>query len=116
MKRKLLSISIVVLICISLDVSAQKKDFTYAQLFQGATSDVSKSLPNITNWWDDDHYLEMRNDETDGKKKLMSIDVKTGTAVPYAGKSEEVSAPAISNFPQDAKNVTYSPDKKYAAY
>ena len=96
---------------------AQKKDFSYAQLFQGAAMDVSKSLPTITKWVDDDHYLETRKDEADGTTKLMSVDVKTGKAIPYDDKSQnsQASAKTIS-FPKDAKNPTYSPDKQYAAY
>src|SRR6185436_12779140 len=96
---------------------AQKKDFSYAQLFQSAPTDISKSLPSVGKCVDDEHYLENRKDESDGKMKLMSVDVKTGKAVPYESKfSDESSTVSEVDFPKDAKNVTYSPDKKYAAF
>src|SRR5262245_4707706 len=86
MRRKVLFVSTLLLLTTSF-LFAQKKDFSYAQLFQNATMDVSKSLPTITKWVDDDHYLESRKDEADGMTKLMSVDVKTGKALPYDDKS-----------------------------
>jgi dipeptidyl-peptidase-4 len=114
MRRKVLIVSALFLLT-SAFVFAQKKDFSYAQLFQGATTDVSKPLPTINKWVDDEHYLENRKDETDGKMKLMSVEVKTGKAIPYTEETLITPASDIS-FPKDTKNVTYSPDKKYAAY
>jgi dipeptidyl-peptidase 4 len=117
MRGKLLLIATVLLFTSPYYLFAQKKDFSYAQLFQGAATDISKSLPTITKWLDDDHYLETRKDETDGKVKLMSVEVKTGKAVPYEDKNATGKAPEKTiTAPQDAKNFTYSPDKKYAAY
>jgi len=117
MRRKLLAVTIVLLFTSSYNLFAQKKDFSYAQLFQSAPTDISKSLPSVGKWVDDEHYLENRKDESDGKMKLMSVDVKTGKAVPYESKfSDESSTVSEVDFPKDAKNVTYSPDKKYAAF
>jgi len=117
MRRKLLAVTIVLLFTSSYNLFAQKKDFSYAQLFQSAPTDISKSLPSVGKWVDDEHYLENRKDESDGKMKLMSVDVKTGKAVPYESKfSDEPSTVSEVDFPKDAKNVTYSPDKKYAAF
>jgi len=117
MRRKLLFISMVIFFTSPYYLFAQKKDFSYAQLFQGTSTDVSKSLPTIIKWVDDDHYLENRKDETDGKMKIMSVDVKTGKAEPYEDKSavNKVTEKTVS-APPDGKNLTYSPDKKYAAY
>ena len=117
MRRQLLAVTIVLLFTSSYNLFAQKKDFSYAQLFQSAPTDISKSLPSVGKWVDDEHYLENRKDESDGKMKLMSVDVKTGKAVPYESKfSDESSTVSEVDFPKDAKNVTYSPDKKYAAF
>jgi dipeptidyl-peptidase-4 len=113
MRRFLLVISIVLFTCSSSTLFAQKKDFSYQQLFENAKTDVSKPLPTITKWLDDDHYIENRKDEGDGKMKLMSVDVKSGKAVPY---EEDTMIGTLPSAPADAKNVTYSPDKKYAAY
>ena len=78
MRRKLLAVTIVLLFTSSYNLFAQKKDFSYAQLFQSAPTDISKSLPSVGKWVDDEHYLENRKDESDGKMKLMSVDVKPG--------------------------------------
>ena len=115
MRRQLLLLTSVLFIFASHGLFAQKKDFTYQQLFQGGTNDAFKQLPNIQKWIDDEHYLEYRKDEADGKVKPMSVEVKTGKAVPYTNTG--VPEPAVNiSFPRDAKNVTHSPDKKYAAY
>ncbi len=117
MRRKVLLLTTVLFIVASHDLLAQKKDFSYQQLFQGGTIDVTKQLPPMPKWIDDEHYAENRKDEKDGQMKLMSVDVKTGKAVPYQPKihDEEVSIEK-NPFPKDAKNLTYSPDEKYAAY
>jgi dipeptidyl-peptidase-4 len=117
MKLKLLFVSVVLIIGTTTSLFAQKKDFSYAQLFQGTATDVTKPLPSIVKWLDDDHYIENRKDETDGKLKLMSIEVKSGKAVPYDDKMpKDEETPKAASISKDAKNVTYSPDKKYAAY
>src|SRR6478736_2741240 len=117
MRKLFISVGIVLFLFTSLNSQAQKKDFTYAQLFQSGTTDVSKSLPNISGWADDDHYLENQVDPADGKTKLMSVDVKTGKATAYTAiNANENNTVTIPGIPQDAKNITYSPDKKYAAY
>lgn len=97
-------------------VQAQKKNFSYDQLFKGAATNMSKPLPSITGWADDDHYLEMRKDEADGKNKLFAVDVKTGLAKPYTAPAK-AEAPATSPFSvKDGRNITFSPDKKWVAY
>lgn len=88
---------------------AQKKDFTYDQLFKGSFPEIFKQLLKIDGWADDDHYLEYRKDAS-GKESLMSVEVKTGNAVPYTKPEEK--QPEIKG----AVNLTLSPDKKYAAY
>ena len=107
MRKLFISIGIVLFLCTSFPLHAQKKDFTYAQLFQNGATDVSKSLPNISGWADDDHYLENRVDPADGQTKLMSVEVKTGKAVAFAGKNEsENKTVAIPGISQEARNIT----------
>ena len=115
MRRQVLLLTTMLFIVASHDLFAQKKDFSYQQLFQGGASDVTKQLPPIPRWIDDEHYVEYRKDETDGTMKAMSVEVKTGKAVPYANAGVMESTADIS-LPKEAKNVTYSPDKNYAAY
>lgn len=63
---------------------AQKKDFSFDQLFRNRLTDFTRPLPGIDGWVDDDHYIEMRNEA--GKLVYTSVDVKTGKAVPYEQK------------------------------
>lgn len=101
----------------TLNTYAQKKAFTYEQLFKGAATNINQPLPAITGWVDDTHYIERRKDEADGKQKLYSIDVKTGTAVLYTAPATETAAPPAPSLTiKDARNITYSPDKNWAAY
>ena len=96
---------------------AQKKAFTYEQLFKGAPTGMSKPLPIITGWVDEEHYIEMRKEEGDGKTKSFSVDVKTGLAKPYEKKEEDKDkSPSFSVTIKDARNITPSPDKKWVAY
>src|SRR5688572_4241708 len=91
---------------------AQKKSFTFNQLFGGEFPEIFKSIPEINGWIDDDHYIEMRRNEN-GAEIAVAVDAKTGKSVPYTGnKNSQPDAPAI----EGAKNVALSPDGKYAAY
>jgi dipeptidyl-peptidase-4 len=102
---------------------AQKQNFSYDQLFKGATTHVTKPLPDIRGWADDDNYLEMRKSATGAsKEELVAVNVKTGKAVPYTGKVPAVAetrrggrGPASSSI-KDAVNPTPSPDGKWMAY
>ncbi len=113
--RKIATTLVLVLFTI-LGVWAQKKNFTYDQLFKGnGAPSLSKPLPAITGWVDDEHYIERRKDDADGKMKTYSVEVKTGKAVPYeTAVAEAPKAPQIAV--KDARNTTLSPDKKWAAY
>lgn len=96
-------------------LQAQKKVFSYEQLFKGAATNISTPLPVITGWVDEEHYIEMRKDEQDGKTKSFSVDVKTGASIPYSKKEEAVDNPVAVSI-KEARNITLSPDKKWAAY
>lgn len=91
---------------------AQKKTFTFNQIFRGEYPPVLNPLPAVDGWVDDDHYLEIRDDGK-GTTSYVSVDVLTGKAVPYVNK--DVSDEEVPQF-EDAKNVTLSPDRKFAAY
>ncbi|MGB8192618.1 MAG: DPP IV N-terminal domain-containing protein [Chitinophagaceae bacterium] len=123
MRKCLMSCFPLLLLLVAASLSAQqKKDFSYDQLFKGTATNVQKQMPQINRWVDDDHYIESRRDETDGgKMKTMSVDVKTGQAVPYtepATTPSRPTAPSASSLglKSDVKNLTASPDGKWVAY
>ena len=100
----------------SLSINAQKKQVTYEQAFTNKPTNITKQVPQVTKWIDDDNYVESRR-ESDGKTKLFSINVKSGEAIPY----EEKKVPAKPKKDYEAlisgaKNVTWSPDEKWVAY
>ncbi|MDX1955351.1 MAG: S9 family peptidase [Chitinophagaceae bacterium] len=100
---------------LSLAVFGQTKEVSYQQAFENAPIKLSKPLPQVREWVDDDHYIENRKDEADGKMKLFSVEVKTGKAVPYTTTSVNTAQKDIAS-PKEAKNLTLSPDGKWAAY
>lgn len=103
----------------TLVLQAQKKLVSYDQAFKGAATNITKPLPVIRGWADDEHYLEMRKDDSDGKSKLMSVDVKTGKAVAYTAPVKTTAAlvsAASLGLKNGEKNFTVSPDGKKAAY
>lgn len=70
---------------------AQKKDFTFNEIFRGGAAGFTKALPSITGWVDDDHYIEWKNQgEQSG---YVAVDVKTGNWKPY---TPEAAAPRVS--------------------
>jgi dipeptidyl-peptidase-4 len=104
-------------------LAAQKKNFSYDQLFKTpAALTVSKPLPIIRGWTDDEHYIEMQK-EADGKTTAMLVDVKTGKAVAYTGTvpADPRTGFSTGEIPttaqvKDARNATASPDGKWTAY
>ena len=94
---------------------AQKKSISYDQAFKGAATNITKLLPQADKWVDDTHYIETRKDDADGKTKPFSIDVKTGKGVPYIAMVTDTKPMPFVNV-KDGRNVTTSPDGKYAAY
>ena len=109
--------SIIVLLCfVTVSLWAQKKNFTYEQLFKGSSVPaLSKPLPQISGWVDDEHYIERKKDDADGKMKTYSVEVKTGKSVIHNATENDVAKPAQVSV-KDARNITLSPDKKWAAY
>ncbi len=120
--RKTLLLLTVLVAGFLLQTKAQKKIFSYNELFKGASTNVSKPLPVIRGWADDDHYLEMRKPTPEAEKsELMAVNVKTGKATVYTGTVPATTGfrggPAANNHGvKDAVNILASPDGKWVAY
>jgi dipeptidyl-peptidase-4 len=110
-KLLLLTTALLAIVC----VPAQKKSFSYDQAFKGTATNITKPLPVIGKWIDNNHYIETKKDEADGKTKTFSVDAKTGAAVPYTAPAEEKQAPPLPTI-KDARTITASPDGKWLAY
>ena len=92
----------------------QKKQVSYEQAFRATATNISKPLPQIIKWVDNERYLETRRD-TSGKMKTFAVNAKNGEAVLY----DNIITEALKRDdtpPKDAKNFTWSPDGKWAAY
>jgi dipeptidyl-peptidase-4 len=57
---------------------AQKKSFTYEQVYGGGLSKITGKIPVIQGWYDEDHYLDWILNEQNQKTKLIKIEAKTG--------------------------------------
>lgn len=92
--------------------AAQKKTFSFDQLFRGDFPAIFNPLPQIKGWVDDDHYIEHVSDNKGGDI-TMSVNAATGKSIPYVEKKDiSQDMPSIGG----AQNITLSPDGKYAAY
>ncbi|HCV42970.1 MAG TPA: peptidase S9 family protein, partial [Bacteroidetes bacterium] len=77
-----LALSLLLFLC---SLSAQeKKKLTYEQIFKSAEPKVTQSLPDISGWSDDSHYLEMKKKEGDDRVKVYSVDVRNGEESIYS--------------------------------
>src|ERR1700730_9487433 len=93
----------------------QQKELSFEQIFRKSASNILQPLPVIQGWADDEHYLLMQKDKTDPDKlKLMSVDVKTGNAIPYT--PVPATTPKSYNLNNKEKNPTPSPDGNWVAY
>ena len=54
---------------------AQKKQISYEQAFANKPTNITKQVPQITKWIDDDNYVESRR-ESDGKTKMFTVNIK----------------------------------------
>lgn len=113
--RKFLLLTVFTITCF-LFINAQKKQVSYEQAFANKPTNITKQVPQVTKWIDDEHYIESRR-EADGKTKMFTVNVKTGEAVPYDEKKEPAKPKKdYAALITDAKNVTWSPDEKWVAY
>jgi dipeptidyl-peptidase 4 len=96
--------------------TAQIKQVNFDQAFASKPTNITKQLPQIVKWTDDDHYLESRR-EADGKMKQYVVDIKTGTPVPFEEKKEPAKPKKdYASLVKGAQNVNWSPDEKWVAY
>lgn len=72
------------LLCLFSVHGQEKKKLTFEQIFKAAEPKLTRSLPNITGWADDSHYLEMKKRDGDARAKVFSVDVETGEEVIYS--------------------------------
>jgi dipeptidyl-peptidase-4 len=59
----------------------EKKPLTFDQIFKNSEPKLIQSLPSISGWADDDHYLEIK--KKDGVEKVYSVDARTGKDILY---------------------------------
>jgi dipeptidyl-peptidase-4 len=62
----------------------EKKSLTFDQIFRNGEPRITTSLPVVTGWTDDDHFVETRPREGgEGRGGLFLVDAKTGKREPY---------------------------------
>jgi dipeptidyl-peptidase 4 len=101
------------LLLIAVSSHAQKQNFTFEQIFRNGESNVTQQLPLIKGWTDDTHYL-LSQKEADGKSTTYLVDVKSGRSIPYPNVDISQLQPSVNI--SGGVNITFSPDKKWAAY
>jgi dipeptidyl-peptidase 4 len=101
------------LLLIAISTHAQKQNYTFEQIFRNGETNVVKQLPMVKGWADDTHYL-LTQKEADGHTSTTMVDVKTGKAVPYPDMDMSRLQPSTNI--SGGVNITFSPDKKWAAY
>ncbi len=57
---------------------AQKKSFTYEQVYGKAKSALMGKVPDLVGWFDDEYYLAWMPHEKNKKTHLMKIHAETG--------------------------------------
>ena len=67
---------------------AQKKQFTYKQIFNMAGPRLTQFLPTIRKWIDDEHYLEYKNLNGSRTKSLFTVNALTGEEEVYIDYGE----------------------------
>lgn len=98
-------------LAIGFPAMAQKKSFTYEQVFQGAPVNAYRQLPDIRGWADDEHYIEWQK-SADGQGSLISVDARTGQSAPFRNSMPE----NTGKNEGENRNITESPDAKWQAY
>jgi dipeptidyl-peptidase-4 len=101
------------LLLIVYSAAAQKRNFTFDQVFKNAETNATKALPVIKGWTDDTHFLQAQK-EADGKMSVVLVDVKSGKSVPYP--NIEMPDQLFTVAVPDGINVTASPNKQWVAY
>ena len=96
---------------------AQKKQVSYDHAFNAKPTNITKPMRQFNRWVDNTHYIEIRRDSA-MKAQPWRVDVVNGTAVlaeplPQAPQQPTNASLGLKN---DEKNLTASPDGKYAAF
>ena len=113
----------------------QKKDLSFDQIFGDNRPFLTRPLPTIVTWVDDDHYVEIREDDTRGRRyRPMKVEAMTGKAEPYEGPDPteshrvyirdndiyyaagNVLEKRLTNSPEPEVNPSLSPDNKWVAF
>ncbi len=97
----------------------QQKKMSYDQLFNRKDpAQISKNLPVVSGWADDNHYLLMERPENGGKPVVTKVNVKTGKSSPVTQpetvEEEKLDYDALGL--ENSSNFTLSPDGKWGAY
>ena len=128
--------AIIFIVLSSLSAASQKKELSFDEIFGEQRPAISRPLPRIVTWIDDNHYVEIREDDTpNGRYRPMKVEAKTGKAVPYEGA--DLNLPGQRVFVKDNDiyytasnggekkltdnvapevNPTLSPDGKWVAF
>jgi dipeptidyl-peptidase 4 len=129
------AILLLILSC-SLSGLSQKKELSFDEIFGDQRPGISRPLPRIITWTDDDHYVEIREDDTpNGRYRPMKVEAKTGKAVPYEAVEGNLSnqrafiknndiyyasasgqEKKLTNNSAPEINPTLSPDGKWVAF
>jgi dipeptidyl-peptidase-4 len=64
-------------------LSAQKKNFTYEQVYQSSGPEVLSKLPIIDGWLDGDHYLQYLQDTEQKISRLVKVRAADGRIQPF---------------------------------
>lgn len=62
----------------AVNLRSQQKVLTFGQIFNGEEPKLTKALPNVTGWADEDHYIETKKNPGDTVAKEYSVSVRTG--------------------------------------
>jgi hypothetical protein len=73
-----LTITLLIVAAATQLLSQEKKPLSYDQIFKNGEPRLTKPLPNIIGWGDDNHYLEMKKKDTDSVQKVYAVDIKSG--------------------------------------
>ena len=122
---------------VPLGVSAQTKTLTEAQMLKGARTQITRSLPSVVGWVDNNTLQISRSTHPDSPARMVRIDARTGTeaagAAPAPAQAvqdlrvvvqgndlvllEPGAKPVnLTNNPEKEVNPTLSPDKQYVAF
>ncbi|MEW6511019.1 MAG: S9 family peptidase [Bacteroidota bacterium] len=89
----------------------EKKGLTFDQIFKGAGPRVTTSLPSVTGWADDDHYLEVRRAEAGHKGGAYAIEAASGAATLYRDMEQYRAIIGVGIEPSAPASATEKYDK-----